>query len=145
MRAVIQRVSRAEVRADGEVVGKIGKGLLVLLAIHRQDEEGAIAKMADRVTFLRIFDDGAGKMNLSVKDLAGEILVVSQFTLYGDAKGGNRPSFLESARPEKAVDYYDKFVTYLRENRFKVETGKFGATMEVELVNDGPTTIILDS
>jgi len=145
MRAVIQRVKSAEVRVAGEIVGQIGHGLLVLLAVHRQDEEISIPRLADKIVALRIFDDRAGKMNLSVKDTAGEIMVVSQFTLYGDARGGNRPSFLESARPDKAADYYDEFVTYLRQNRFKVETGKFGATMEVALVNDGPTTIILDS
>ena len=144
MRAVIQRVKNASVKVDGEIVGKIGKGLLVLLAVHENDEEEMISKMADKIINLRIFNDSDDKMNLALKDVDGEILVVSQFTLYGNTKKGNRPSFIESAKPEKAIPFYKKFVNYIKEQEIKAETGKFGAMMEVDLVNDGPTTIIID-
>lgn len=144
MRAVIQRVKKASVSVGNEIIGQINKGLLVLLAVHQDDEELVIKKMADKIVNLRIFSDQNDKMNLSVKDVGCEIMVVSQFTLYGDCKKGNRPSFTQSAKPEKAIFFYEKFVKHIREQRIKVETGKFGAMMEVELVNDGPVTIILD-
>jgi len=144
MRVVIQRVSRASVSIDNEIVGKINKGFLALFAVHVDDDEKMIEKMADKISKLRIFEDSDEKMNLSLIDVEGEILVVSQFTLYGDTKKGNRPSFIESARPEKAIPYYEKFIRELKNKNLKVETGKFGADMQVELVNDGPVTIIID-
>lgn len=144
MRAVVQRVNRAQVSVEENIIGKIGKGLLILLAVHIDDTEDMIEKMADKIFKLRIFENSDQKMNLSLADIGGELLVVSQFTLYGDTKKGNRPSFIESARPEKAVPFYEKFVTILRGKRLKVETGEFGAKMLVELVNDGPVTIIID-
>lgn len=144
MRAVIQAVSSANVKVDGKTVGYINKGYLVLLAIHETDTEDKIIKMADKISDLRIFTDENDKMNLSLKDVDGEILLVSQFTLYGDAKKGNRPSFLESAKPVKAVPYYEKVVMLLKNKGFKVETGQFGAMMQVSLTNEGPTTIIID-
>lgn len=144
MRAVIQRVKNANVKVGEEIVGQIDHGFLVLLAVHVNDEEEVIQKMADKILKLRVFDDEAGKMNNSIKDTGGEILVVSQFTLYGDCKKGNRPGFTNSARPEKAIPMYEKFVSYIKEQGVKAETGKFGAMMEVLLVNDGPVTIIID-
>lgn len=144
MRAVIQRVKKASVSIDGKVVSQIGQGLLVLLAVHQNDKESVVQKMAEKVVNLRIFSDSEEKMNLSVKDIGGEIMVVSQFTLYGDCKKGNRPSFTESAKPDKAIPFYDKFVKYISDQGIKVDTGKFGAMMEVELVNDGPVTIMID-
>ncbi|MDD5290829.1 MAG: D-aminoacyl-tRNA deacylase [Patescibacteria group bacterium] len=145
MRAVIQRAKEAEVKVGGKIIGKISKGLLVLLAIHQDDTEDKIEKLATKIINLRIFADKADKMNLSVKDVKGEILVVSQFTLYGDTSKGNRPSFIESAKPEKAVPYYEKFVEKIKNNGIKTETGEFGAMMEVSLINDGPVTIIIDT
>ncbi|MDD5031750.1 MAG: D-aminoacyl-tRNA deacylase [Patescibacteria group bacterium] len=145
MRVVIQRVKEAEVKIDEKIVGEIGRGLLVLLAVYQDDTEDKIEKMAAKIINLRIFADKDDKMNLSVKDVKGEILVVSQFTLYGDTSKGNRPSFIESARPEKAVPYYEKFVEKIKTSGLKTETGKFGAMMEVGLVNDGPVTIIIDA
>ena len=145
MRAVIQRVNRAKVSVKGAVVGEIKKGLLVLLAVHKDDKEESIKKLVDKLIKLRIFADEAGKMNLSIREAHGEILVVSQFTLYGDASKGNRPSFINSAQGDKALQYYKKFVTYIREQEINVATGKFGTYMDVELINDGPVTIILDT
>jgi D-tyrosyl-tRNA(Tyr) deacylase len=144
MRAVIQRVNRAKVSVAGSVVGEIKKGLLVLLAVHKDDEEEAIKKLADKLIKLRIFADSNDKMNLSIKDAKGEILVVSQFTLYGDASKGNRPSFINSAQGDKAVQFYEKFVSYIGSQGIKAATGQFGTYMDVELINDGPVTIILD-
>ena len=144
MRAVIQRVKSANVKVDSKIVGKISKGLLILLAVHEDDKEEVIQKMADKIINLRIFSDSQDKMNLSIKDVEGEILVVSQFTLYGNCNKGKRPSFIESARPEKAIPFYEKFVKYIREQGIKIETGEFGADMKVELINDGPVTIIID-
>lgn len=144
MRAVIQTVSSASVKVDGEVIGQINKGYLVLLAIHVADSEDKIAKMADKIAGLRIFTDADDKMNLSLKDVGGEVLLVSQFTLYGDTKKGNRPSFIDSARPDKAIPMYEKIIDLLKEKGLKVETGRFGAMMSVSLVNEGPTTIIID-
>ena len=145
MRAVIQRVKNAEVKIDGKIVGKIGKGLLVLLAVHQDDTEDKIERLATKIINLRIFADEEDKMNLSVKDVGGEILVVSQFTLYGDISKGNRPSFIESAKPDKAVPYYEKFVEKIKVSGLKTATGEFGAMMEVSLINDGPVTIIIDT
>ncbi|MFH1523152.1 MAG: D-aminoacyl-tRNA deacylase [Patescibacteria group bacterium] len=144
MRTVIQRVKSANVKIEDKTISQISRGLLVLLAVNQDDEEGDIAKMADKIMNLRIFSDSDDKMNLSVKDVGGEIMVVSQFTLYGDCSKGNRPSFIESARSEKAIPMYEKFIKYIREQGIKVETGEFGAMMQVELINDGPVTIILD-
>lgn len=145
MKAVIQRVSSASVHVDSKLVGSIKKGLLVLLGIHQNDTDVELKWMSDKILKLRIFEDDEEKMNLSVTDVEGEILVVSQFTLYGDAKKGTRPSFIESARPEKAEPMYERLVNYLRDNSdLKVETGIFGAMMDVSLVNDGPVTIILE-
>ena len=145
MRAVIQRVKNAEVKIDGKIVGKIGKGLLVLLAVHQDDTEDKIERLATKIINLRIFADKDDKMNLSIKDVGGEILVVSQFTLYGDISKGNRPSFIESAKPDKAVPYYEKFVEKIKTSGLKTATGKFGAMMEVSLTNDGPVTIVVES
>ena len=144
MRAVIQRVKKSKVSVDNKTIGSIANGLLVLFAVHVEDTENLIKKMADKIINMRIFEDDNQKMNLSVKDTGGEIMVISQFTLYGDSRKGNRPSFIKSARPDKADLYYNKFIEYLRSQGFQVETGKFGEFMEVELVNSGPTTIILD-
>jgi len=144
MRAVIQAVSSANVKVDNQIVGDISRGYLILLAIHNDDTEEMIVKMADKIEGLRIFTDENDKMNLSLKDVGGEILLVSQFTLYGDTKKGNRPSFIDLAKPIKAVPYYEKVVSLLKAKNFKVETGQFGAMMTVSLVNEGPTTIIID-
>jgi D-aminoacyl-tRNA deacylase len=145
MRAVIQRVSRARVTVDEGVTGEIGAGLLVLLGVAEGDTEAEAGYLADKTIGLRIFEDDAGKMNLSVTDVAGAILVVSQFTLYGDVRKGKRPSFDRAARPEEANRLYEYFVQRVRAAGVQCETGKFQAMMEVELVNDGPVTILLDS
>jgi len=145
MRAVLQRVSRARVLVDGRSTGEIGPGLVVLFAVGRDDTADTARSMAERSANLRIFADGAGKMNRSLLDSAGAALVVSQFTLYGDARGQRRPSFLEAAPPELANALYEEFVKHLRSLGVPVETGIFRAHMEIELVNDGPVTILLDS
>jgi D-tyrosyl-tRNA(Tyr) deacylase len=145
MRAVIQRVSRASVTVEGKVVGQIGKGLLVLLGVASRDGEPAADYLAEKTVGLRIFEDDTGKMNLSCADLGGEILVVSQFTLYGDVRKGKRPSFDGAARPEEANRLYEYFISRIRAAGLKCETGTFQAMMDVELVNDGPVTILLDS
>ena len=145
MRAVVQRVSRAEVRVDGRVTGRVGKGLAVLLGVARGDAEQDAAFLAEKVAALRIFEDGAGKMNLSVRDVGGGALVVSQFTLLGDARKGNRPGFVDAAPPDEANALYERFCAMLRERGVEVATGVFRASMEVELVNEGPVTILLDS
>ncbi len=144
MRAVIQRVSYCQVKVNEKTIGQIGQGLLVFLAIKKNDNEAVIDKLAKKIINLRIFDDGQNRMNLSVKEIAGEIIVVSQFTLYGDAGRGNRPSFIESAEREKAKIFYEKFINYLVNQKVKVQNGEFGAIMQVELINDGPVTIIID-
>lgn len=144
MRVIIQRVKKADVKVQGEIVGAIDTGLLVFFAVHKDDTEDKIKKMADKILNLRIFSDEVGKMNLSLLDVGGEILVVSQFTLYGDTKKGKRPSFIESARPEKAIPMYENFVSYIKGKGIKIETGEFGKEMEVALVNDGPTTLLID-
>jgi D-aminoacyl-tRNA deacylase len=145
MRALIQRVDHAKVTVDSAVIGQIEKGLLVLLGVTHDDSEGIAHKLAAKISKLRIFNDEAGKMNLSVKDIGGSILVVSQFTLYADAKGGNRPSYITAAQPEKATHLYEVFSSSLRTLGFTVANGKFGANMDVELLNQGPVTIWLDS
>jgi len=145
MRAVLQRVSRARVLVDGRPTGEIGPGLVVLLAVGRNDEVKTAPVMAEKVANLRIFPDEQGKMNRSLLDTGGAALVVSQFTLYGDARGQRRPSFIEAAPPQLAAALYEEFVKRLRDLGVRVETGVFRAHMEVELVNDGPVTILLDS
>lgn len=145
MRAVLQRVSRAKVSVDEETIGEIGKGILVLLGVSIEDAEQDAVYLAEKTLNLRIFEDAHEKMNLSLLDVAGEMLVVSQFTLYGDARRGRRPSFFEAAPPERANHLYESFVREARKHATKVETGKFQAMMDVELVNDGPVTILLDS
>jgi D-tyrosyl-tRNA(Tyr) deacylase len=145
MRAVVQRVSRASVTVDGEVVGKIGKGLLVLLGVSGRDAETDVTYCVEKVLNLRIFEDADGKMNLSLLDIVGELLVVSQFTLYGDTRRGRRPSFIDAAQPVEANMLYEVFVAKARKQVRKVETGRFQAMMDVELINDGPVTILIDS
>lgn len=144
MRAVVQRVSEASVVIDGKTVGSIGRGLLVLLGVYTGDEPRDADYIVKKVSGLRIFEDAEGKMNLSAADVGGELLVVSQFTLYGDARHGNRPSFIEAALPDKAIPLYEYTVAELRK-KYTVHTGEFGADMQVSLVNDGPVTILLDS
>jgi len=144
MRIVLQRVSRARVSVGGRVTGEIGGGLLLLVGFTNGDSDDALAWMAKKVVQLRIFPDGEGKMNRSVEEADGGILVVSQFTLYGDARKGNRPSFIDAARPEAAIPLYERFVALLRATGRPVATGEFGAMMDVELVNDGPVTLILE-
>lgn len=144
MRAVIQRVNKAAVTVDGINVGSIGRGFVVLLGVHVSDEIKDADYIVKKISGLRVFEDQDGKMNLSLSQVCGEILVVSQFTLYGDARHGNRPAFIEAALPEKAIPLYEYTVEKLR-GQFQVETGVFGADMQVSLVNDGPVTILLDS
>jgi D-tyrosyl-tRNA(Tyr) deacylase len=145
MRAVIQRVLRAQVSVGEEVIGRIGPGLLVLIGISKADTQGDADYLAAKVTGLRIFDDLEGKMNLSLTETTGSVLAVSQFTLYGDVRRGKRPSFDEAAPPEHARELYEYFVAKIRQAGFICETGRFQATMQVELVNEGPVTILLDS
>jgi D-tyrosyl-tRNA(Tyr) deacylase len=145
MRAVVQRVTRASVKVDDEIIGEIGKGLVVLVGIARDDTKVEAAYLVDKIAALRIFDDGEGKMNLSVKDVAGSLLIISQFTLYGDVRRGLRPSWIDAAPPEIAEPLYDFFVRQARLAVSDVATGKFQSMMQVELVNHGPVTILLDS
>jgi len=145
MRAVVQRVARARVLVDGKATGEIGAGLLVLLGVGRNDNEQAAAYLAEKVANLRIFDDEQGKMNRSLLDVRGAALVVSQFTLYSDARGQRRPTFITAAPPEEGKRLYDEFVKALRALTVPVETGVFQARMSVELTNDGPVTLLLDS
>jgi len=145
MRAVVQRVTRASVTVDGKIVGEIGSGLVVLLGIARDDTKLDAAYLAEKISALRIFDDEAGKMNLSVKELKGALLIISQFTLYGDVRRGLRPSWIDAAAPEVAEPLYDFFVRQASTLVERVATGSFRAMMQVELVNDGPVTILLDS
>ena len=145
MRAVVQRVSRASVSVDGRVTGEIGPGLLVLVAVGREDTATAAGAMAEKVANLRVFSDDAGKMNRSLLDTGGAALAISQFTLYGDARGQRRPSFIQAAAPELGKALYEEFVRAMRTLGVRVETGVFQAHMAVELVNDGPVTILLDS
>jgi D-aminoacyl-tRNA deacylase len=145
MRAVVQRVSRASVTVNGEVTGRIAEGLLVLLGVAPDDSESDADYLADKIAGLRIFEDDAGKMNRSVADIGGAVLAVSQFTLFGDARKGKRPSFDAAARPELANALYQYFVERIRALGPRCETGRFQETMQVELVNEGPVTILLDS
>lgn len=145
MRAVVQRVSQAFVRVDGKIVGQIEKGLMVLIGVHVDDTEKDLDYIYKKVTGLRIFEDENEQMNLGLEDVNGQLLVVSQFTLYGDGRKGRRPSFIESARPEKAIPLYEGFLERAKKDNIKCESGIFGADMKVEIHNDGPVTILLDS
>ncbi len=144
MRTLLQRVSRAEVRINSRVSGKIGVGFCLLVGFTHGDTEAQCVWMADKVAGLRLFGDDQGKMNRGLEDVDGAVLVVSQFTLYGDAAKGRRPSFIDAARPETAIPLYERFISLLRERGLRVETGEFGAMMDVELVNDGPVTLWLE-
>ena len=144
MRVLLQRVSRAEVRVASRSVGSVAQGLLVFVGFTASDTAEQVAWMADKVVGLRIFGDAEQKMNLGVTDVGGAILVVSQFTLYGNAEKGRRPSFIDAARPEHAIPLYERFIALLRERGVRTETGEFGAMMDVELVNDGPVTLWLE-
>lgn len=144
MRLLLQRVSHAHVTVDGRVTGAINTGFLLLVGFTHTDTEANAVWMADKVVGLRLFSDAEGKMNLGLEDVDGAVLVVSQFTLYGDAQKGRRPSFVDAARPEVAIPLYERFILLLRERGVRVETGEFGAMMDVELVNDGPVTLWLE-
>ena len=144
MRVLLQRVSRAKVRVDSRAIGQIDRGYLLLVGFTTGDTEPTLVWMADKVVGLRLFGDADEKMNLSLADVGGALLVVSQFTLYGDASKGRRPSFISAARPEEAVPLYERFVALLKERGASVQTGEFGAMMDVELVNDGPVTLWLE-
>ena len=145
MKAVIQRVSEASVKVDGEIVGKISDGLLLLIGIDEEDEKTDADWLVQKVLNLRIFGDEDGKLNLSVLDIAGEILCISQFTLIADYKKGNRPSFIKAAKPDKAIPLFEYFKTEIAKSNLKIESGIFGADMKVSLLNDGPVTIVMDS
>ena len=145
MRCVVQRVSRASVTVEGKTTGEVEKGYMVLVGVEQGDGEADMRYCAEKVAGLRVFEDGEGKMNLSVKDVGGAVLAVSQFTLLGDARHGRRPSFSNAARPEEANALYEDFCQALRAENIRVETGVFQTDMQVELVNDGPVTILLDS
>jgi D-aminoacyl-tRNA deacylase len=145
MRAVVQRVSRARVDVGGRTIGSIGLGFVILLGVARDDAAADAAFIADRILGLRVFADGAGKMNLALGAVGGELLVVSQFTLLADTSGGRRPSFIRAAPPELARSLYEHFIALVRAAGVRAETGEFGAHMELELVNDGPVTILFDS
>ncbi len=145
MRAVVQRVSRASVKVESEITGEIGRGLLVFLGVAREDTEADADYLAKKIAGLRIFEDEAGKMNLSVMDVGGAVLAVSQFTLFGDVRRGKRPSFDAAARPERARELYVYFVGQVRKAGLRCETGRFQEMMEVELINSGPVTILVDS
>jgi len=144
MKLVIQRVTNASVTVENEIVGEIGKGFLVLLGVGPEDTESEADFLVQKLIKLRIFEDENGKMNLSLKDVNGQLLIVSQFTLYADCSGGNRPSFVNAAKPEKANELYEYFIKKCKEQDIKVEHGIFGADMKVELLNDGPVTIVLE-
>ncbi|MCC2928294.1 MULTISPECIES: D-aminoacyl-tRNA deacylase [Bacillus] len=145
MKLVVQRVTEASVTVDGDVIGQIGQGIMVLVGITHDDTEEDAAYLAEKMVNLRIFDDNDGKMNLSLLDTGGEVLSVSQFTLYGDTRKGRRPNYMNAAKPDKALGLYEKWNDLLREKGIKVETGKFGAMMDVKLTNSGPVTLIMDS
>ena len=144
MRVVLQRVSSASVRVDGNVIGDIGPGLVLLIGIHRNDTDEDMHNVMDKCVHLRIFSDETGKMNHSVLDMGGELLVVSQFTLYGDTRKGRRPGFDQAGRPDMAEPLYDRAVARLRDHGLQVATGRFGADMQVDLINDGPVTLIIE-
>ena len=145
MRAVLTRVKSASVTVEGNVIGKIGQGFLILLGVTHEDTEIQAVKLADKLTGLRIFEDENGKMNQGLESVDGQVLVVSQFTLYGNCRKGRRPDFLAAARPEVAIPLYEKFVQLIRDKGIHVETGEFGAEMLVESVNDGPVTLVVDT
>ena len=145
MRAVLTRVKSASVTVEGNVIGRIGQGFLILLGVTHEDTEVQAVKLADKLTGLRIFEDENGKMNQGLESVDGQVLVVSQFTLYGNCRKGRRPDFLAAARPEVAIPLYEKFVQLIRDKGIHVETGEFGAEMLVESINDGPVTLILDT
>jgi D-tyrosyl-tRNA(Tyr) deacylase len=145
MRAVVQRVSRAQVAVNGEITGQIGLGLLLLVGVGRDDTNVDVTYLVEKIAGLRVFEDAQGKMNLNVQDVGGSILAVSQFTLYGDVRRGKRPSFDAAAPPEKARQLYEFFVDQLRAAGLRCETGRFQEMMQVELVNEGPVTVLLDS
>lgn len=145
MRIVLQRVSEARVRVDGQVIGEIGPGALLLVGVSRNDTEADIAYLARKVAQLRVYNDEEGRLNAALDPDNGAFLVVSQFTLYADTRKGNRPAYLDAADPDKGSDYYEKFAEALRGCGFRVETGRFQANMDVELVNQGPVTILLES
>ncbi len=145
MRSVVQRVKHAKVTVDNKIIGQIEQGIMLLIGIEDSDDEKDLEYMADKVINLRIFEDEEGKMNKSLIDVNGSILVVSQFTLQGDARKGRRPSFIAAARPEKAIPLYEDFINRLKEHGIRTQTGEFGADMEVLICNDGPVTILLDS
>ena len=145
MRAVLTRVKHASVTIDGKVHGQIGEGFLILLGVTHEDTEAQAVKLADKLTGLRIFEDENDKMNRSLEDVKGQLLIVSQFTLYGNCKKGRRPEFLAAARPEIAIPLYEKFVQLCRDKGFHTETGEFGAYMQVESLNDGPVTLVVDT
>jgi D-tyrosyl-tRNA(Tyr) deacylase len=145
MRAVLTRVKSASVTVEGNVIGKIGQGFLILLGVTHEDTEVQAVKLADKLTGLRIFEDENGKMNQGLESVDGQVLVVSQFTLYGNCRKGRRPDFLAAARPEVAIPLYEKFIQLIRDKGIHVETGEFGAEMLVESVNDGPVTLVVDT
>lgn len=145
MRAVLTRVKHASVTIDGKVHGQIGEGFLILLGVTHEDTEAQAVKLADKLTGLRIFEDENGKMNRGLDEVKGELLVVSQFTLYGNCKKGRRPEFLAAARPDVAIPLYEKFVELCRAKGFHTETGEFGAYMQVDSLNDGPLTLVVDT
>ncbi|QED48753.1 D-aminoacyl-tRNA deacylase [Cytobacillus dafuensis] len=145
MRVVVQRSKEANVKVNGDIVGSITKGFVLLVGVTHDDKDEDAAFLADKIANLRVFEDDNGKMNLSILDKGGEILSVSQFTLYGDCRKGRRPNFMEAAKPDHALKIYEAFNSFLEEKGLKVETGKFGAMMDVQLINDGPVTLILES
>lgn len=144
MKTVIQRVSQSNVKVDGKIVGQIDKGFMILLGVGHEDTEEQADYLADKIANMRIFEDENDKMNLSIKDIGGEFLVISQFTLYADCRKGNRPSFVNAGKPDEANRLYEYFCQRLRDKGFKVEQGAFGAHMNVSLINDGPVTIVLE-
>ena len=145
MKAVLTRVTRASVTIDEKETRSIGKGFLILLAVTHDDTEAQAVKLADKLCSLRLFEDAEGKINLGLDEVGGEIMVISQFTLYGNCRKGRRPEFLNAARPETAIPLYEKFVSLIRAKGYRVETGEFGAYMAVDSVNDGPFTLIVDT